>query len=390
MKIARIFLLSSVILVSLFVVVQVTTASTPLEANECGSSGPWGEPGGLIVKKTVHCEKDRSWKWDIFKSANFSELTLSEGQVQTVEYSVELSAVPVDSSLHVSGVIYAQNQSGESIVIHSVDDSLGDVLKCEYGGNEISLPYTLASNAIIVCVYEGSPASAVSENVALVSYGDGKSQEARAEIDWSKATTTVTDECVYVGDNHLGTLGEVCAPGGTISYSLDIGPFDACGDYQFKNGASFKTFDTQVTGSSTWTIDINVPCDIGCSLTPGYWKTHSVYGPAHYDETWAQVGEDTSFFLSGQSYYEVLWTSPQGNPYFILAHAYIAAELNQLNGADFTAASAAFGQATTLFETSTPDDVDGLKGPDKHVWTDLATILDDYNNGLIGPGHCSE
>jgi hypothetical protein len=216
------------------------------------------------------------------------------------------------------------------------------------------------------------------------------SQEAVSAIDWSKATTTVKNECILVGDTLVGTLGEVCAPGDTFSYSYDVGPYDVCGDYQLKNGASFKSLDTEDKGSSTWTIDIDVPCDVGCSLTPGYWKTHSVYGPAHYDETWAQVGEDTSFFLSGQSYYDVLWTSPKGNPYFILAHAYIAAELNQLNGADFTAASDAFDQATTLFNTFTPGDVDGLKGPAKHDWTDLATILDDYNNGLIGPGHCSE
>jgi hypothetical protein len=80
-------------------------------------------------------------------------------------------------------------------------------------------------------------------------------------------------------------------------------------------------------------IDINVPCGGGCTLTPGYWKTHSSYGPAPYDDTWAQIGEDTIFFLSGQSYYDVLWTNPEGNAYYILAHAYIAAQLNLLNGA---------------------------------------------------------
>ena len=73
----------------------------------------------------------------------------------------------------------------------------------------------------------------------------------------------------------------------------------------------------------------------GCSLTPGYWKNHSQYGPAPYDATWAQVGEDTIFFLSNQTWYEVLWTAPKkGNAYYILAHAYIAAYLNELNGAD--------------------------------------------------------
>ena len=84
-------------------------------------------------------------------------------------------------------------------------------------------------------------------------------------------------------------------------------------------------------------FDIEYVPDGGCTLTPGYWKTHSTYGPAPYDETWALVGEDTPFFLSGQSYYDVLWTSPAGNAYYNLSFHYIAAELNDLNGADFSA-----------------------------------------------------
>jgi len=140
----------------------------------------------------------------------------------------------------------------------------------------------------------------------------------------------------------------------------------------------------------TWVVDVSVPCDGGCSLTPGYWKTHSWFGPAPYDDTWALIGEGNAFFLSEQSYYDVLWTSPRGNAYYILAHAYIAAELNQLNDADFSAAQDAFDEATARFNSATPDDVGQLKGGDKKAWTDLASILDDYNNGLIGPGHCTE
>lgn len=127
----------------------------------------------------------------------------------------------------------------------------------------------------------------------------------------------------------------------------------------------------------------------GCTLTPGYWKTHSIYGPAPYDATWAQIGEDTPFFTSGQSYYEVLWTEPKGgNAYYILAHAYIAAELNFLNGADPTAAQAAFDAATALFGMY--DDSIPKKDPNRAVAIGLAETLDNYNNGIIGPGHCLE
>jgi hypothetical protein len=206
---------------------------------------------------------------------------------------------------------------------------------------------------------------------------------------------TETDECVSVTDSLVGVLGNVCAGQTTtftFNYSNEVGPYDVCGDYTVYNTASFTTNDSGATGSDSWTVDVNVPCVGGCSLTPGYWKTHSAYGPAPYDDTWAQIGEDTTFFLSGKTYYQALWTAPQGNAYWILAHAYIAAQLNQLNGADFTAAQAAFDQATALFSNpaNTPAYVSGLRGSARQTWLDLATVLDNYNNGLIGPGHCTE
>jgi hypothetical protein len=137
----------------------------------------------------------------------------------------------------------------------------------------------------------------------------------------------------------------------------------------------------------------------GCTLTPGYWKTHSKYGPAPEDLTWNNKEDDFFFYsfvqtnsvLQKQTNYEVFWTPPKkGNAYYILAHAYLAAWLNQLTGADFTDAEDAFDKATDLFEvdTNTPGEIVKLKGVPREVWIDLAEILDNYNNGIIGPGHC--
>lgn len=132
----------------------------------------------------------------------------------------------------------------------------------------------------------------------------------------------------------------------------------------------------------------------GCTYTYGYWKTHSEYGPASKpDPTWDILGgPDTPFFLSGQSYYEVLNTKVKGNAYYILAHQYIAAELNMLTGADFSDAYDAFMAAKTLFETYTPAEIGAMKGNDpiRKDFENYATILDDYNNGIIGPGHCDD
>jgi hypothetical protein len=144
----------------------------------------------------------------------------------------------------------------------------------------------------------------------------------------------------------------------------------------------------------SWTVVSTMPCDIGCTLTPGYWKTHSSYGPAPYDDTWASLanGADTAFFLSGQSYYQVLGTQPAGNAYYILARAYIAAQLNGINGASFTSIQATFDQATALLQGYTPAKVAALGKASavRQSFISLAGTLDAFNNGVTGPGHCSE
>jgi hypothetical protein len=132
---------------------------------------------------------------------------------------------------------------------------------------------------------------------------------------------------------------------------------------------------------------------LGCTRSQGYWKTHSAYGPAPYDPTWEMLGEDSTFFLSNKSNYEVMWTPPSGgNAYYILAHQYIATTLNFLAGADPGEVQEEFDDATDLFEMHTPEYIGSLKGnnPIRQEFLMLSEILDDYNNGIIGPGKCQE
>jgi hypothetical protein len=137
--------------------------------------------------------------------------------------------------------------------------------------------------------------------------------------------------------------------------------------------------------------DAPPPPPEGCTRTLGYWKTHSAKGPAPFDPTWnliAPSAENSPFFSSGKSYYETLWTAPRGNAYWILAHQYIAAELNVLAGASIPAdVAAVWTQAKTWFETYTPSTVTRAARAQAISW---AGTLDDYNNGLSGPGHCGD
>jgi len=137
---------------------------------------------------------------------------------------------------------------------------------------------------------------------------------------------------------------------------------------------------------------LTVEEESGCTRTLGYWKTHSTYGPAKADATWELIGPDATFFLSGKTYLEVLGTSPKGNPYYILAHQYIAAELNFLAGAYDGAVDDEFAEAKILLQAYTPAQVAAMANNNavKKAFTTLGGILDKYNNGIIGPGHCGD
>ena len=129
----------------------------------------------------------------------------------------------------------------------------------------------------------------------------------------------------------------------------------------------------------------------GCTLTQGYWKTHSAYGPASYsDPIWASVGgPDATFFFSGVSWYTLFWTAPKGgNAYIQLAHQYMAAVLNSNNGAlpvppELALATAFFNDAA-----NTPATV--YTKAQTAILRGYAGVLGAFNEGTTGPGHCQD
>jgi hypothetical protein len=263
----------------------------------------------------------------------------------------------------------------------------------------------LAPGGSLTCTYTASlPDKSDRTNTATVSYRrEGQERDrtatATAPVTFGDPTTLVDDQVTVTDDRYglLGTVSHSEAPK-TFTYVLNVGPYP-CGledqYYPFTNTATLSTNTTGTTASSSWTVNVRVPaCPVGCTLTQGYWKTHTKYGPAkHRDDTWDQIlpdGEDTTFYLSGQTYYQVLWTPPAGgNPYYQLAHQYIAALLNKLNGAATTPeVEAALAWADNFFRTYAPNA--SLSRTLVSQARYYAGILGRYNEGQIGPGHCSE
>jgi PASTA domain len=125
----------------------------------------------------------------------------------------------------------------------------------------------------------------------------------------------------------------------------------------------------------------------GCTLGADYWRTHSRDGAAPFDDTWDLLGEggQAQFFNAGETYEEILAHGAGAGPYYRLARAYIAAQLNGINGAPLPEDVArAFEQATVLFLAADPDrpEVEATR------LEALAAVLEDYNAGIKGPGTC--
>ena len=122
----------------------------------------------------------------------------------------------------------------------------------------------------------------------------------------------------------------------------------------------------------------------GCTFTQGYWKNHNLYATQPSLQISWPISEDT--VLCGKSWLTILNTQPQGDAWIILAHQWIAATLNVAAGASMPSdVQSALAQAQALLSSQCPP----LPASGSATATTLSTLLDEYNNGVIGPGHCS-
>jgi hypothetical protein len=136
----------------------------------------------------------------------------------------------------------------------------------------VTMPFDLAPRATLTCTYAASLLdTATRVNVATVqttgAVGGGQGE---AMVDFASATITAIDDCVDVDDSMHGVLGQVCAGDGAVAlmYTHLVGPFEVCGSYVVDNTATFTTNTSGMTGSDSASVNVEVPCLMGCTL-PG-------------------------------------------------------------------------------------------------------------------------
>lgn len=362
---------------------------------------------GLNVSNTAATSFTRTYNWSVAKTANQTALTLTTGQVFPVNYTVTVNAGFADSAWKTRGTVTVSNPAPIAAVINAVSDVVSPGIAAGITGP--AFPYTLPAGGSLALDYEASlpdassrtsAAAAVLQNFTRTADATAPSGttafSSSAAVSFAGAAISEVNKSVTVNDNFNGastTLGSLTY-GSTLprvyTYSKDIGPYAVSGAYAVPNTAS-------VVGTSTvtanWTVKVSVP-STGGTLTQGYWKNHSHSGSANkkYDDAWDLIrpnGEYTPFFTSGKSWYSVMTVPPAGDAYYTLARQYVAAKLNILNGTSTVpAVDAAMTGATNFFNTNKPGAK--LSNTVKNQLTTWANTLDQYNTGLIGPGHASE
>ncbi|MDF1544420.1 MAG: SdrD B-like domain-containing protein [bacterium] len=134
--------------------------------------------------------------------------------------------------------------------------------------------------------------------------------------------------------------------------------------------------------------------DSGCTYSKGYWKNHAGFGPqddmlsqhlpqslGSVDVTDAQVAVD---YLSQKVY-----GAPKNGITKLYAQL-LAAKLNIANGASSSDVDDVISDADSFLDANdwtAWDSLDKENQKDVLGWKDM---LDDYNNGIIGPGHCGD
>ncbi len=151
--------------------------------------------------------------------------------------------------------------------------------------------------------------------------------------------------------------------------------------------------------SPAFSVSTSVPQGTGnnCTFTQGYWKTHGPTGCVTGNNTnqWPASIMTFGMTLGNVNYTvaqlcSILKTPAGGNGLLIVAHQLIAANLNIAQGASVPAAvQTAITQANAAIGNLVIPPVGGGTLPPGQT-SGLTQTLDDYNNGVTGPGHCGD
>ncbi|MDF7825070.1 hypothetical protein P4B35_13690 [Pontiellaceae bacterium B12227] len=269
------------------------------------------------------------------------------------------------SVLPVGGLDFTQHNDGAAVVVIWDDGSTSDIQIKD--GNDYAYSRTGYQTEPVNFPIAPSASPRLAELSLIVSDIDVP-RPAAADITVNGITTRLDDVFLNNEGNFLDVVElEIPVSPGATNITVQLWSVEVVGKQPASLAWSFAG------------LELAVPGDHGCTYTQGYWKNHPKDWPT-----------DTLSLFSARKALRILKTPPKkGNAYYILAHQYIAAELNVVNGASIPdEAFEAWIAGQELLEQYQQKKYIPKKTDDRDEAIAIAKILDAYNNGKIGPGHC--
>lgn len=191
---------------------------------------------------------------------------------------------------------------------------------------------------------------------------------------WGAAERTFRLGAEQSLDIEIGDLFDESGVTGTVASELSGGQgYVFCA---FANGASGMSHSQlSVTLEGTTTMQGQ-----NCTYSWGYWKNH----PDIWPVSGLTLGTVT---YTAAQLLQILNQNAGGNGLISLAHQLIAAKLSIASGGDGSAVASTIAAADALIDGLVIPPIGSGSLPPGQTGT-LTQTLDDYAQGVIGPGHC--
>jgi len=217
------------------------------------------------------------------------------------------------------------------------------------------------------------------------------------------ATATTDQDGYYMfdsldaGDYYL----EFELPDGYVFTLMDQGGDDELDSDVDPDSGTTDCF-TLTEDQSNMTLDAGMYMDMsgGCTWGKGFWKNHTGLGPQQdlvTDLLPIWLGdEDDSLSMeitTAQMAYDILQQHEYGHPSNGITRLYahlLAAKLNIANGADDEDIADTITDADAFLGDHDWESWDDLGHDDRQMINGWKDMLENYNEGIIGPGHCDE
>jgi len=404
-----------------------TTASDSDLAHYSGQENASGTTLSASKTATGFWNQQTEYDWGLEKLVNPTAVTIPRGESVSVTYTITAERTkPSETDTYgVSGQVCVTN-GGEVTTenLKIVDQVQYKDRSGQYqdlsGASQIILPSQQLSSGEATCYsydIRFSPAASTQyRNLARVTItnhsghvGDEFGPEPKVDFLLPPAPTTSTemDAEAEVSDLLMCPAGFTCTPDdpgpwhfsqdGTVTVSVliqnDNAPYQST--FTLTNTATLVESETdQERVSSAMVRIITDPGPSGCTRTIGYWKTHPEKVTPLLP-VWLGTGRGKSIQVTtaSQAVQILSMSSAYGSSSNGITKLYaqlLAAKLNILNGADGTDIEPTLLHADDFLAQYDWRDWKGLSPGQKQTVLGWKTILDQYNNGLIGPGHCQE